>query len=127
MRGLYRDTHNGKLTGVCAGIAARFGIEVWVVRILFVSAALLGGGFVMVLAYFAASLMLEKQSPQIFQTRQQQFDHQMKQKPWQSGKAPKELLTVMEQDFKEMETSLRKMEAYVTSDTRKTNTAFKNL
>ncbi|PMM48737.1 envelope stress response membrane protein PspC [Vibrio breoganii] len=127
MRGLYRDTHNGKLTGVCAGIAARFGIEVWVVRILFVSAALLGGGFVMVLAYFAASLMLEKQSPQIFQTRQQQFDHQMKQKPWQSGKAPKELLTVMEQDFKEMETSLRKMEAYVTSDTRKTNAAFRNL
>ncbi|MEZ8965329.1 envelope stress response membrane protein PspC [Vibrio breoganii] len=127
MRGLYRDTHNGKLTGVCAGIAARFGIEVWVVRILFVSAALLGGGFVMVLAYFAASLMLEKQSPQIFQTRQQQFDHQMKQKPWQSGKAPKELLTVMEQDFEEMETSLRKMEAYVTSDTRKTNTAFRNL
>ncbi|ANO32672.1 phage shock protein C [Vibrio breoganii] len=127
MRGLYRDTHNGKLTGVCAGIAARFGIEVWVVRILFVSAALLGGGFVMVLAYFAASLMLEKQSPQIFQTRQQQFDHQMKQKPWQSGKAPKELLTVMEQDFEEMETSLRKMEAYVTSDTRKTNAAFRNL
>ncbi len=127
MRGLYRDTHNGKLTGVCAGIAARFGIEVWVVRILFVSAALLGGGFLMVLAYFAASLMLEKQSPQIFQTRQQQFDHQMKQKPWQSGKAPKELLTVMEQDFEEMETSLRKMEAYVTSDTRKTNAAFKNL
>ncbi|MEZ8988305.1 envelope stress response membrane protein PspC [Vibrio breoganii] len=127
MRGLYRDTHNGKLTGVCAGIAARFGIEVWVVRILFVSAALLGGGFVMVLAYFAASLMLEKQSPQIFQTRQQQFDHQMKQKPWQSGKAPKELLTVMEQDFEEMETSLRKMEAYVTSDTRKTNAAFRHL
>ncbi|GEA49697.1 phage shock protein C [Vibrio inusitatus NBRC 102082] len=127
MRGLYRDTHNGKLTGVCAGIAARFGIEVWVVRILFVSAALLGGGFVMVLAYFAASLMLEKQSPQIFQTRQQQFDHQMKQKPWQSGKAPKELLTVMEQDFEEMEINLRKMEAYVTSDTRKTNTAFRNL
>lgn len=127
MRGLYRDTHNGKLTGVCAGIAARFGIEVWVIRILFVSAALLGGGFVMVLAYFAASLMLEKQSPQIFQTRQQQFDHQMKQKPWQSGKAPKELLTVMEQDFEEMETSLRKMEAYVTSDTRKTNAAFRNL
>ncbi|GEA58919.1 envelope stress response membrane protein PspC [Vibrio comitans] len=127
MRGLYRDTHNGKLTGVCAGIAARFGIEVWVVRILFVSAALLGGGFLMVLAYFAASLMLEKQSPQIFQTRQQQFDHQMKQKPWQSGKAPKELLTVMEQDFEEMETSLRKMEAYVTSDTRKTNAAFRNL
>ncbi|OBT13890.1 phage shock protein C [Vibrio sp. UCD-FRSSP16_10] len=127
MKGLYRDTQNGKLTGVCAGIAARFGFEVWVVRILFVSATLLGGGFVIILGYFATSLMLEKQSPQIFQTRQQQYDHQMKNKPWQSGRAPKELLAVTEQDFAEMEMTLRKMEAFVTSDSRKTQADFRNL
>lgn len=80
MNGLYRDTNKAWLTGVCAGVAARFGLEIWVVRILVVSAGLLGGGLLVVLAYFAASLMLEKQTPQIFQTKQQQFDHQMKQK-----------------------------------------------
>ncbi|GAD79373.1 envelope stress response membrane protein PspC [Vibrio ezurae] len=127
MKGLYRDTHKGKLTGVCAGIAARFGFEVWVVRILFVSATLLGGGFLVILAYFATSLMLEKQSPQIFQTRQQQFDHQMKQKPWQSGRSAKELLTIMEQDFSEIEGTLRDMEAFVTSDSRQTHAEFRNL
>lgn len=127
MNGLYRDTHKGKLTGVCAGIAARFGIEVWVVRILVVSATLLGGGFLMVLVYLAASLMLEKQSPQIFQTAQQQYDHQMKQKTWQSGRSPKDLLSVVEEDFSQMEDSLKKMEAYVTSDTHKTNAAFRDL
>ncbi|CAM2955765.1 envelope stress response membrane protein PspC [Vibrio rarus] len=127
MKGLYRDTHKGKLSGVCAGIAARFGIEIWVVRILFVSATLLGGGAMIVLAYFAASLMLEKQTPQIFQTRQQQRDHHMKQKPWQSGRSAKELLTVMDQEFAEMETNLNAMEAYVTSTTRNTHSAFRDL
>ncbi|GAM71842.1 hypothetical protein JCM19236_1467 [Vibrio sp. JCM 19236] len=43
MNGLYRDTNKAWLTGVCAGIAARFGLEIWVVRILVVSAGLLGG------------------------------------------------------------------------------------
>ncbi|GAM58123.1 phage shock protein C [Vibrio ishigakensis] len=127
MNGLYRDTNKAWLTGVCAGIAARFGLEIWVVRILVVSAGLLGGGLLVVLAYFAASLMLEKQTPQIFQTKQQQFDHQMKQKSWQSGRPAKELLSVVDADFKEMEHSLRNMEAYVTSETYKTNKAFRDL
>ena len=30
---LYRDTRNGKIGGVCAGIAQYFGIEPWIVRI----------------------------------------------------------------------------------------------
>ncbi|WP_390623798.1 envelope stress response membrane protein PspC [Vibrio gallicus] len=127
MNGLYRDTHNGKLSGVCAGVAARFGLEVWVVRILVVSATLLGGGFLMVLVYFAASLMLEKQTPQIFQSNQQQFDHQMKQKSWQSGRSAQDLLNILDTDFKHMEGSLRSLEAYVTSDTYKTNKAFRDL
>ncbi|MDN3683486.1 PspC domain-containing protein [Vibrio sinaloensis] len=42
---LYRDTVNGKITGVCAGLANYFGLETWLVRILVISAALLGGSF----------------------------------------------------------------------------------
>ncbi|MEZ8138402.1 PspC domain-containing protein, partial [Vibrio splendidus] len=42
-RELYRDPINGKLSGVCAGLANYFGLEVWLVRILVISAALLGG------------------------------------------------------------------------------------
>ena len=44
-RELYRDTQNGKLSGVCAGIANYFGCEVWLIRILVISAALLGEAF----------------------------------------------------------------------------------
>lgn len=36
-KSLYRDTENGKIGGVCAGLAASFGAEVWLVRLLFVS------------------------------------------------------------------------------------------
>lgn len=44
-RDLYRDPINGKLSGVCAGLANYFGLEVWLVRIMVISAALLGGSF----------------------------------------------------------------------------------
>ncbi|WP_133152586.1 PspC domain-containing protein, partial [Vibrio sp. 10N.261.52.A1] len=38
-RDLYRDPINGKLSGVCAGLANYFGLEVWLVRIMVISAA----------------------------------------------------------------------------------------
>ncbi len=41
-RELYRDPINGKLAGVCAGLANYFGLETWLVRILVITAALLG-------------------------------------------------------------------------------------
>lgn len=42
---LYRDPNNGKLGGVCAGLAEYFGVEIWLMRILAVTAFLLGVGF----------------------------------------------------------------------------------
>ncbi|MEV8877394.1 PspC domain-containing protein, partial [Mesorhizobium ciceri] len=42
---LYRDPENGRIAGVCAGLANHFGMETWLVRILTVSAFLLGFGF----------------------------------------------------------------------------------
>lgn len=57
---LYRDPVNGKLGGVCAGLAEYFGMETWLVRILAVSAFLLGVGFFATVAYIAAWLMLDK-------------------------------------------------------------------
>lgn len=124
-RELYRDPVNGKLTGVCAGIANYFGIEVWLVRILVVSAALLGGSFVVVLAYFAATLMLEKQPYEYVQSSKE--EHKLKSKSWQTGKTPEQLLATIESDFSGLENRIRSMEAYVTSDTFKVNREFNKL
>jgi phage shock protein C len=58
---LYRNTSQGKLAGVCAGIADYFGWETWLVRILVVSGVLLGMGWFIVI-YIAAWFILDKKS-----------------------------------------------------------------
>lgn len=40
---LFRNTANGMIAGVCSGIAAYFGVDVTIVRLIFVAALLLGG------------------------------------------------------------------------------------
>ncbi|MCW8327330.1 envelope stress response membrane protein PspC [Photobacterium sp. SDRW27] len=124
---LYRDPQNGKISGVCAGIAEYFGMEVWLVRILAVSAFLLGLGFFATVAYIAASLILDKMPAD---RKAQQYiyrEHTVKQKPWQAGLKPEQILNNVESELDEMEDDLRRMEAYVTSSAFKVSRAFKDL
>ncbi|MFG0905840.1 envelope stress response membrane protein PspC [Photobacterium damselae] len=112
---LYRDPVNGKLGGICAGLAEYFGMETWLVRILAVSAFLLGVGFFATIAYIAAWLMLDKM-PQERTDQQETFkEHNIKQKPWQAGHPPGQILQNVELELSTMERKLRTMEAYVTS------------
>lgn len=114
-RELYRDPINGKISGVCAGLANYFGIEVWLVRILVISAALLGGSFLVMLIYVALTLMLEKQPPSYEETVKSTQGHKLKSKPWQQGQTPETLLKTIENDFDRLEVQIRDLEAYVTS------------
>lgn len=50
------DKTNGKLAGVCAGIADYFGVDVTLVRILFVVGTLIGFGSLL-LIYIAIALI----------------------------------------------------------------------
>jgi phage shock protein PspC (stress-responsive transcriptional regulator) len=45
---MYRDTDNRAIGGVCAGMAAYWNMEIWLVRIIFVIMAMMGGLGVMV-------------------------------------------------------------------------------
>jgi phage shock protein C len=126
-RELYKDPVNGKLTGVCAGLANYFGLEVWLVRILVISAALLGGSFLVLLAYVAMSLMLEKQPDNFVQAMKSKQEHSLKSKPWQQGQNAKDLINTLERDFDSMEHKVRDMEAYVTSEAFKVNREFSKL
>ncbi|MGF1679889.1 envelope stress response membrane protein PspC [Photobacterium makurazakiensis] len=124
---LYRDPKNGKLGGVCAGIAEYFGMEIWLVRILTVSAFLLGVGFIVTLAYIAACLILDKM-PEERSYQQYIFrEHHVKQKPWQAGKPASQILQNVESELNDIEQDLRKMEAYVTSSAFKVDREFRNL
>ncbi len=126
-RELYRDPVNGKLAGVCAGIANYFGAEVWLIRIIVISAALLGGTFLVLLAYVALAFMLEKQPVTYSENIKAQKDHTLKSKPWKQGQSPEQLLSVLERDFDRIDGKIRNMEAYVTSDTFKVNQEFSKL
>lgn len=126
-RELYRDTVNGKITGVCAGLANYFALEVWLVRILVISAALLGGSFLVILAYIAMTLMIEKQPPNYVEAIKSEQEHKLKNKPWQQGQTPEMLLNTIEKDFHNLENQIRDIEAYVTSDAFKVDKEFKTL
>ncbi|MEX0334784.1 envelope stress response membrane protein PspC [Vibrio tubiashii] len=126
-RELYRDTLNGKITGVCAGLANYFALEVWLVRILVISAALLGGSFLVILAYIAMTLMIEKQPPNYVEAIKTEQEHKLKNKPWQQGQTPEMLLNTIEKDFHNLENQIRDIEAYVTSDAFKVDKEFKTL
>ncbi|MEZ8102497.1 MULTISPECIES: envelope stress response membrane protein PspC [Vibrio] len=126
-RELYRDPVNGKITGVCAGLANYFALEVWLVRILVISAALLGGSFLVLLAYIAMTLMIEKQPANYVEAIKTEQEHKLKNKPWQQGQTPEMLLNTIERDFHNLETQIRDIEAYVTSDAFKVDKEFKTL
>ncbi len=126
-RELYRDPVNGKLTGVCAGLANYFALEVWLVRILVISAALLGGSFLVLLAYVAMTLMIEKQPANYVESIKAEQEHKLKNKPWQQGQTPEVLLNTIEKDFHKLENQIRDIEAYVTSDTFKVDKEFRSL
>ncbi|GIA36172.1 phage shock protein C [Vibrio cholerae] len=126
-RELYRDPYNGKIAGVCAGLANYFGLEVWLVRILVITAALLGGTFLVLVAYVAMALMLEKLPKQYREDIRSQQAHTLKSKPWAQGQAPKELLHTLDRDLSQVETRIRRVEAYVTSEAFKVNREFRKL
>ncbi|MDV6250764.1 envelope stress response membrane protein PspC [Vibrio sp. EA2] len=126
-RELYRDPANGKLAGVCAGFSNYFGVEVWLIRILVISAGLLGGTFLVLLAYIALAFMLEKQPMTYSENIKAQQDHTLKSKPWQKGQSPEQFLSVLERDFDRIDGKIRNMEAYVTSDTFRVNREFNKL
>ena len=141
---LYRNTSQGKIAGVCAGIADYFGWESWLVRILVVSGVLLGMGWFVVI-YIAAWFILDKksgsaanakrnaqrnqafnqsgqqQTSQYAQTQQDSDDDitnesiKVKSRVWQAGEPPKQAFHDIRRKFQTLERELQVIERYVTS------------
>jgi len=131
---LYRNAEQGKIAGVCAGIADYFGWETWLVRILVVSGVLFGMPF-LILGYVAAWFILDKSSEQDnkgkFEATQNKYNVNAKQRKyetdvtnesikvkariWQAGEPPKQALYDISRKFRSLERKLQGMEQYVTS------------
>lgn len=62
MKKLYKSSSQKMVAGVCGGIAEYFGIEVTIVRLVWVAASLfLGSG---ILLYIIAAIIIPKQTPE---------------------------------------------------------------
>lgn len=122
---LYRDPVKGKIAGVCAGIAEYLGIEIWIVRIFAVTAFLIGFAFFATIAYIAAILMLDKKPKEI--DVQNNYEHNVKQKPWQQGRSAKDLLSHLELEIKELEQQVARIETHVISREFELNRQFNQL
>ncbi|MFN4038681.1 MAG: envelope stress response membrane protein PspC [Erythrobacter sp.] len=111
---LYRDKHNGKIMGVCAGIADYTGINVFWVRLAaFMSIFMLSG--MTILAYIAAGVLLNKKPPYLYRDASEQ-------KYWQGVRqSPKRTAREIRANFRDIDRRLAAVEShYVSSNPRLT-------
>jgi phage shock protein C len=116
-RELYRDPKRGKLAGVCAGLSDYFNMELWLVRILFITAVLLSGGPLFIVIYIACWFILDKKSH--FESKQSSYHEEdpisVKFKVWQKGEPPRQALFDLKDRLNRLDGRLQCMEKYVTS------------
>jgi phage shock protein C len=109
---LYRDKQNGKLMGVCSGIADYTGVNVLWVRLGFI-ALLLTVAPILLPAYFIAGMLLNKKPPHLYVDAEET-------KYWQRVRqSPKRTAREIRSRMKDIDRRLADVETYyVTSNPR---------
>ncbi|EXU76864.1 envelope stress response membrane protein PspC [Erwinia mallotivora] len=111
---LYRIPAQGKLKGVCAGIADYLDIPVRLVRVIVVLSLFFGLFMFTLIAYGVLAFVLDEQPDEFARQHDSAADtHQ--------------LLEQLETDLQSGERSLREMERYVTSETFNVRSRFRQL
>ena len=117
---LYRDRENGKLLGVCAGLADYLGVDVMFVRI----GTFLGAVFFtmpIVGAYLLAALVLKPKPPRVYASREEEDF-------WRTvATKPDVTVAGIRQKFRDVERRLTGMETYVSSKEFELNRAINDL
>lgn len=119
-RELYRDPKRGKIAGVCAGISDYFNMELWLVRIVFISAALLSGGWLPIVAYIAAWFILETKpvtQSSVNESTANEGVSEVKSKVWQKGQPPRKALQELKDYMNKLDGRIVRIEQHVTSPT----------
>jgi phage shock protein C len=105
----YRDKVNGKIFGVCSGIADYTGIDVLWIRLGAVGLTLMGMGFIP-LAYLAVGLFAAKKPQHLYTDRQEQ-------KFWQGVRqSPTRTTREVRAQFRDIDRRLADIEAYYVSN-----------
>jgi phage shock protein C len=109
---LYRDKQEGKLMGVCAGLADYAGVDPIWTRLGFLFMVFMSGGTILPF-YFVAGLLLNKKPPQLYTDRNEQ-------KYWQGVRqSPKRTARELRARMRDIDRRLADVEThYVTSNPR---------
>ena len=110
---LYRDKHNGKIMGVCAGVAEYTGVDAIWIRLGMV-ALTIGLGWPL-LAYFVVGFILNKKPPHLYRdTAEEKYWQRVRQSPQRTARE-------IRANFRDIDRRLAAVEAhYVSSNPRLT-------
>lgn len=112
---LYRIPAQGKVKGVCAGIAEYLDIPVQLLRVIVVLSMFFGLFFFTLIAYFGLTLLLDEMPDNLRGDRGEETP------------GAQALLQQLSQQLNGCEASLRNMERYVTSETFSVRSRFRQL
>ena len=109
----YLDKRHGKMMGVCAGLADYVGLDVTLVRILFVLAVICGGAGVLIPAYFITGWIAEDQPRELEASTPEET------KFWQGvHQSPSRTARDIKSRFRDIDRRLAQIEHYVTIENR---------
>src|SRR5690554_7198717 len=117
-RTLMRDKAKGKIAGVCAGIADYYNIEVWLVRIIAVTALIFSSSFVTVI-YIALWFILDEKPAEHAALQTSHIG--VKLKVWEVGEEQRGAFLEFQQEFKALDKALQKWKGKLTSNSSKFN------
>ena len=108
----YRDKENGKVFGVCAGIAEYTGFDVSLVRVCMLAAVFMSGGSILPFYWIAAIVTPTK-------PRELQRANSEDQQFWRGVRAsPARAARDIRSRFKDIDRRLADIESYVTTENR---------
>ena len=108
----YRDSRNGKVMGICAGLADYTGFDVSLVRVCFVAAVFMSGGSILPF-YFIAGFLAPKRP---YGMEPENADEK---KFWQGVRAsPARAASDIRSTFRDIDRRLAEIEGFVTSENR---------
>jgi phage shock protein C len=108
----YRDKRNGKIMGVCAGIADYTGFDVALVRIAMVAAFFLSSGSILPVYFIAGFIAHDKpRELEMTDVDEQQFWRQVRTSPTRTARDIRLRL-------KDVDRRLADVESYVTTENR---------
>lgn len=108
----YRDKRNGKIMGVCAGIADYTGFDVNLVRICFIATVFMSGGSILPF-YFIAGFMTPPKP------REFELTDREESRFWQGVRAsPARTAKDIRSRFRDLDRRLADIESYVTTENR---------